>query len=160
MEQTIIIVTGKICEFRRTVKKFKNGKESDNKLFVSIKDVQLNSKKLKICEDAFAEVPNKKYIPQWVKDFKGYINVSTQFELPCRYKGVKHSSTEDFIADENFIINNALVRLSLNVKDNAIYPNALDIITEGEEIDRFGDFDKDDEYIDNDDDLPFGTPSK
>lgn len=152
MESKRIIVTGRVCEFRRTVKKFNNGKESENKLFVSLKGVELNDKKLEVIKEAFAEA-SKKFIPQWVKDFKGYINVSTQFELPCRYNGKEYKSTEDFIADENFIINNALVRLSLNVKDSAIYPNALDIITEGEEIDKFADFDGDDEYAE--DDLPF-----
>ena len=152
MEAKRIIVTGKVCEFRRTVKKFKNGKESDEKLFISLKGVELGDKKLEVIKEAFAEA-GKKFVPQWVKDFKGYINVSTQFAIPCRYNGMEYDDTEKFIVDKDFTMHNALVRLSLNVKDSAIYPNALDIITEGEEIDKFADFDGDDEYAE--DDLPF-----
>ena len=155
METKQVVVTGTICELQRVVKTFKSGKKSEEKLFISLKNVNVNDKKMEIFKQAFAEV-KKNFIPAWVDDFKGYINTSTKFELPCRYRGKTYNSIEDLVAD-GFKYYNAKVRVILNVKESAIYPYSVDILEEGEDVDKFAAFDEDDAY---EDDLPFEEPTK
>lgn len=155
METKQVVVTGTICELQRTSKTYNSGEKSDNKLFFSLKNVILNDKKMEIFKEAFANA-KKKFIPAWVDDFKNYINVSTKFELPCRYNGNTYDSIEDLVAD-GFKYYNAKVRVILNVKEGAIYPYSVDVLAEGEDIDKFAAFDEDDAY---EDDLPFEEPTK
>ena len=71
METKQVVVTGTICELQRVIKTFKSGKKSEEKLFISLKNVNVNDKKMEIFKQAFAEV-KKNFIPAWVDDFKGY----------------------------------------------------------------------------------------
>lgn len=131
-----IIITGKLIECRRTVKKFNNGHESKEKLFISVAEVELTKEQLKTLEDAFKD-SGKKFTPAWVADFDGYVNTSTVYELPAILPtGKQVVSIEDAIEDGfNFL--GADVRLSLNVKDGAVYPKAIRFINEGKEVNPF-----------------------
>lgn len=131
-----LIVTGKLIKFRREAKTFK-GKKSEPKLYITLSDVKLSDDDLKMCKEAF-KTSGEKFTPDWVKDFKGYVNTSTTFELPCKdYKGVE-SDVEKY-AEGNDLYN-AICRLQLVIKEGAIYPKALMIDTAGEPYNAFADF--------------------
>lgn len=136
-KKDFMIINGLLCEAKRTVKTFSNNKKSEEKLFISIKNVTLTDAQMQELKDAFAE-SGKKFTPAWITDFEGYINTSTKFELPFRY-GKQEGSLEDLIAD-GFAWKNAPVRLSLQVKEGAVYPKAIIIDGEGEEFDAFSEF--------------------
>lgn len=134
-----IIIKGKLIECRRTVKKYNNGHESKEKLFISVAEVALTEEQQKIIEDAFKD-SGKKFTPAWVADFEGYVNTSTVYELPAILPtGRQVESIEDAVADGfNFL--GADVYLSLNVKDGAVYPKAIKFINEGKEVNPFDGF--------------------
>ena len=48
METKQVVVTGTICELQRVIKTFKSGKKSEEKLFISLKNVNVNDKKMEI----------------------------------------------------------------------------------------------------------------
>lgn len=134
-----MVVKGKLIKARRQAKTFK-GKEQEEKLYVTLSDVTLTKEQQEELKDAFKEA-GKKFTPSWIDNFEGYVNVSTKFEIPTKgYDGKKYASLEDYIADEMPNFYNAIVRLSLNVKDGAVYPKAIIFDTEGEEFDPFVDF--------------------
>ena len=138
-ENKIMIVKGKLIKARRQSKTFK-GKEQEEKLYVTLSDVELTKEQQEELKEAFKEA-GKKFTPSWIDNFEGYVNVSTKFEIPTKgYDGKKYTSLEDYIADEMPNFYNAIVRLSLNVKDGAVYPKAIIFDTEGEEFDPFADF--------------------
>lgn len=135
-----MVVKGKLIKARRMVKEFK-GQKSDEKLYITLAEVKLTDEQMKTLKDAFKE-SGKKFTPSWITDFEGFVNVATKFELPAKsYGGQKYDSLEDLIADEpNYY--QADVRLSLNVKDGAIYPKAIVFDGEGKEFDPFADMDE------------------
>ena len=134
-----MVVKGKLIKARRQSKTFK-GKEQEEKLYVTLSDVELTKEQQEELKEAFKEA-GKKFTPSWIDNFEGYVNVSTKFEIPTKgYDGKKYASLEDYIADEMPNFYKAIVRLSLNVKDGAVYPKAIIFDTEGEEFDPFVDF--------------------
>lgn len=136
-----MIIKGLLCEAKRTVKTFANNKKSEEKLFISLKEVKLTDEQQAELKEAFKEA-GKKFTPAWINDFEGYVNVSTKFELPARY-GKQEGSLEDLIAD-GLLWKNAPVGLSLNIKDGAVYPKAIVFYGEGEEFNAFADFEESD----------------
>ena len=134
-----MVVKGKLIKARRQAKTFK-GKEQEEKLYVTLSDVTLTKEQQEELKEAYKEA-GKTCTPSWIDNFEGYVNVSTKFEIPTKgYDGKKYDSLEDYIADEMPNFYNAIVRLSLNVKDGAVYPKAIIFDTEGEEFDPFVDF--------------------
>ena len=143
-EDDEMIIKGKLIVCKRTVKEFK-GKTVKEKLYVTLAEVKLDDDKMQEIQDAFKE-SGKKFTPDWVKNFTGYVNLATEFPLPCRdLEGDDHDSIEDFIKEEKFPWMNAEVKASINIKDGAIYPNSIKFLTEGVPFDAFGEFDNDDE---------------
>lgn len=137
-----MIIKGNLITCKRQVKEFK-GKETKEKLFITVADVELSDKKLKELKDAFKDA-GKNFTPDWIKNFKGYVNVSTEFELPCRaLDGAEHSSIEEFIKEFPYM--GAEVKLSLNVKEGAVYPNSIMFLGEGKPYNPFAEFDNDEE---------------
>lgn len=135
-----MIIKGLLCECKRTVKEFSKGKKSEEKLFISLKNVELTDEQKQELEDAFKDAGSK-FTPAWINNFDGYVNVSTKFELPYRYGKKEGTSLEDLVAD-GFAWKNAPVSLSLTVKEGAVYPKALIILGEGEEFNAFAEFDE------------------
>ena len=96
-------------------------------------------------QEAFKDA-GKNFTPAWVKKFEGYVNLATEFELPCKdLNGGEYTSVEEFIKDEKFPYMGAEVKVSLNVKDGAVYPNSIIFLTEGKPYNPFAEFDNDDE---------------
>lgn len=139
-----MVIKGKLITCKRQVKEFK-GKETKEKLYVTLAEVKLNDSKTKELQEAFKDA-GKNFTPAWVKKFEGYVNLATEYDLPCRdLDGKDHDSIEEFIKAENFPYMGAEVKCSLNVKEGAVYPNAIVFLSEGTPYNPFGEFDNDEE---------------
>lgn len=139
-----MVIKGKLITCKRQKKEFK-GNETKEKLYVTLAEVKLSDEKMAELKEAFKDA-GKNFTPDWVKDFKGYVNLATTFELPCRdLQGLDHASVEDFITDEHFPYMGAEVKCSVNVKEGAVYPNSIIFLSEGKPFDPFAEFDNDDE---------------
>lgn len=139
-----MILSGKLIHLKREVKEF-NGKPTAELLFISLAEVKISDKKMDELKDAFKD-SGKKFTPDWILNFNGYVNLKTQFELPCMsIDGGKNSSVEEYIKDHNFPYMGADVKVSINVKDGAVYPNSIAFLTEGKPYDPFAEFDNGDE---------------
>ena len=112
-------------------------------IFNEIEDIP---KKFAELKEVFAE-SGEKFTPDWLKNFEGYVNVSTQFELPAILFGTDSEGARIETASiENAIENGyawmgAEVGLSLDLKEGAVYPRALKFYSEGNAINAFADFD-------------------
>lgn len=139
-----MVIKGKLITCKREVKEFK-GKVSKEKLYVTLAEVKLSDEKMKEFQDAFKDA-GKNFTPAWVKKFEGYVNLATEFELPCKdLEGNEHESIEEYIKESKFPYMGAEVKASLNVKDGAVYPNSIIFLTEGKPYNPFAEFDNDDE---------------
>lgn len=147
-----MIIKGKLGYCKREKKIF-DGRDVKEKLYISLKEVKSITKdQWEQIKKVYAEV-GKKFTPEWVKDFKGYVNVSSQYAVPVRQSvndqfDSEYKSIEDLI-DAGFPWYGAEVKLSLNLKsddkNNAIYPNAIIIISEGTTFNAFAEFDGEEE---------------
>lgn len=139
-----MIIKGKLIVCKRTEKEFK-GKTQKEKLYVTLAEVKLSDEKLTELKEAFKDAGNK-FTPSWIKKFEGYVNLATEFDLPCiDLDGDKHDSVEDFIKNEKFPWISAECKVSVNIKDGALYPNSIKFLSEGKQFDAFAEFDNDDE---------------
>lgn len=139
-----MIIKGKLIVCKRTEKEFK-GKTQKEKLYISLAEVKLSDEKMNELKAAFKDSGNK-FTPSWIKKFEGYVNMATEFDLPCiDLEGDKHDSVEQFIKEEKFPWLSAECKLSVNVKDGALYPNSIKFLSEGKQFDAFAEFDNDDE---------------
>lgn len=133
-----MLVEGKLIECKRTTKELK-GRKTDEKLFISLAEVKLSKDKLAELKEVYKDSGDK-FTPEWVKNFDGYVNISTKFELPMvSPDGHKFDSIEDYMTDGNAVIG-ATVKLSLNLKEGAVYPKAIVMLTEGTPYDPFEEF--------------------
>ena len=138
------VVKGKLITCKREVKEFK-GKELKEKLYITLAEVKLNDEKMKEIKEAFKD-SGKSFTPDWVKNFKGYVNLSTEYPVPCKdISGNTFDSIEDFIKSEKFPWMGAEVKVALNIKEGAIYPISLIFISEGKPFDPFAAFADDEE---------------
>lgn len=139
-----MIIRGKLITCKREQKEFK-GNTTKEKLYVTLADVELSESKKKELAEAFKDA-GKKFTPKWITEFKGYVNLATEFQLPCRdLDENEHDSVEDWIRESKFPYMGADVKVSVNVKDGAIYPNGILFLSEGKPYNPFAEFDNDDE---------------
>lgn len=134
-----IILKGELIKCNRTRKEFK-GKETAEKLYITLANAELDEDKKAIIEDAFKE-SGKKFTPSWVTEFEGYVNLSTKYEIPYKdnVNNVMGYNIESYISN-GFNWFGAKVSVSINVKDGALYPKAMIIHEEGKEFNPFADF--------------------
>ena len=139
-----MVIKGKLITCKREQKEFK-GKTSKEKLYVTLAEVELSKKKKDELTEAFKDA-GKNFTPAWVKKFEGYVNLATEFELPCKdLEGNEHESIEDYIKESKFPYMGAEVKASLNVKDGAVYPNSIIFLSEGKPYNPFAEFDNDED---------------
>ena len=133
-----MIIKGKLIKCARTVKEFK-GKVQPEKLYLTLAEVKkLDDEIIEAFKDS-----GKTFTPDWVKNFEGFVNLATQYDLPARdLKDRQFDSVLDMFADESFPWMGAEVGVSCNVKKGAIYPKAIKFYTEGTEFDAFSEFDE------------------
>lgn len=139
-----MVIKGTLITCKRQVKEFK-GREVKEKLYITLADVDLSKEQKAELLDAFKDA-GKNFTPGWLKKFEGYVNLSTEYEMPCKdLEGNVHESIEAFIKDTNFPYLGAECKVSLNVKEGAVYPNSLVFKSEGKPFNPFAEFDNDDE---------------
>ncbi len=135
-------IKGKLITCKREVKTF-NGKAGKELLYVTLAEAEISDKKWKEIKEVFKD-SGKNFTPEWVKNFEGYVNLKTEFALPCMDpEGNKYDSIEEFI--KGFPWLSAEAQISINLKDGAIYPVAVKFLSEGNEYNPFAEFDDDDE---------------
>lgn len=136
-----MIINGKLIACKREVKEFDKKRRSEEKLFITLAEVELEDKQLEEFKEAFKD-SGKNFTPDWVKDFKGYVNVSTKYELPFRdLEGNEFNSIEVSIASGLAWVG-ADVKMSLNIKEGAIYPNSIVFMSDGKAFNAFAEFDE------------------
>lgn len=148
-----MIVKGKLITCKREVKKFEK-RSTEEKLWLTLAEVELSDEQKKELEDAFKDA-GKKFTPDWVKNFNGYVNVSTQFDLAYKFDKTLTAKLKDTYAPEGtdvlaliksgFPYMGAEAKLSLALKDGAVYPNSIKFITKGNAFNPFAEFEDDDE---------------
>lgn len=94
---------------------------------------------------------NNKFAPKWYEDESdNKVNLKTSYDIPVKCLDDSFIETlgekaSDYITSlETFIDSNmtrdSKVRISINIKEKAIYPKAIQIIKLGEEYNPFSDF--------------------
>ena len=137
-----MIIKGKLIRCKREVKTFK-GKESKEQIYITIAECDLNEDQLKELREAFKDA-GKNFTPDWVLEPQGYVNLKTEFKLACRdLDGNDHESIEEFIKTFGWV--GADVAVSVNVKEGAVYPNAIVFKSVGKDYNPFAEFDNDEE---------------
>lgn len=147
-----MVVKGKLITCKREVKNF-GKRETEEKLWITLADAELDNDQKAELAIAFKDA-GKNFTPAWVKKFEGYINVSTQYDLPYLLGKKLAASHSDFDEQGDSIIAlikagfpylGADVKLSLNVKEGAVYPLSIKILSEGKPFNPYSEFDDDDE---------------
>lgn len=139
-----MIIKGKLITCKREVKEFDKKRKTEEKLFITLAEVELTKEQKQAIADAFKD-SGSKFTPDWVKDFNGYVNLSSKFEVP--YRDLDHN---DFPSIEAGIEGGlkwmgAEVKCSINIKEGAIYPNAIAFLTEGAAYNAFAEFDEEED---------------
>lgn len=136
-----MIIKGKLIGCKREVKEFDKKRKSEEKLFISLAEAVVSEKQFEELNEAFKDA-GAKFTPEWIKNFEGYVNLSTKFELPCKdINGQEFDSVEDAISD-GLKWMGADLKISINVKEGAIYPNSIVFLTEGKSFNPFAEFEE------------------
>lgn len=139
-----MIIKGKLIACKREVKEFDKKRKSEEKLFITLADAVVSDEQMKEIQDAFKD-SGETFTPDWVKNFEGYVNLSTKFELPCRdVNKNEYNSIESAIAG-GLKWMGADVKCSINIKEGALYPNAILFLSEGSVFNAFAEFDEEEE---------------
>lgn len=148
-----MLVRGKLITCKKEVKEFEK-RSTENKLWLTLAEVELDDAQKAELEEAFKDA-GKKFTPEWIKNFSGYVNTSTQFELAYRLgKNITAELKEKYpeegadvlqLIKDGFPYMGAEVKLSLKVQEGAVYPNAIKFLTEGNAFNPFAEFDDDNE---------------
>ena len=89
--------------------------------------------------DEFYKRVGNKLTPTWLKERNGYINVSSEFNIPVKTVNSRTITFADLIETTTCI--GSKIKLALNVKEGATYPISILILEDGEEKDPFAMFD-------------------
>ena len=137
-----MLIEGKLITCKRESREF-GGKVGKEMLYITLAEADISDVKWMKIKEVFEE-SGKKFTPDWVKKFEGYVNLKTEFKMPCKdLEGGEHDSIEEFI--KTFAWLGASVKVSVTLKDGAIYPNALIFLSEGKSFNPFAEFENDEE---------------
>ena len=78
-----------------------------------------------------------KYTPSWLKDGDGYMNLKSNYDIPVKDAKGRRISFADWLEGET--TTGAIVTVKIRQKEGAIYPVAIKVIEDGENIDPFED---------------------
>lgn len=138
-EEKKVVITGELIKARRESKEFK-GRKQPEKFHLSLANVELTEEQKEIVKGAFVS-SGENFTPTWVKEMNGYVNLSTTYDIPVKHvDGYTENSLEKAI-ENGFAFMHAKVKVSLSVKQGAIYPKAVMVLEEGQSYDAFADFD-------------------
>lgn len=148
-----MLIKGKLITCKKEVKEFEK-RQTEEKLWITLAEAELDDEQKAELADAFKDA-GKKFTPEWIKNFTGYVNTSTQFDLAYRLgKNIPAELKEKYpeegpnvlqLIKDGFPYMGATVKLSLKVQEGAIYPNAIKFLSEGNAFNPYAEFDDDDE---------------
>ena len=78
-----------------------------------------------------------RYTPKWLKDAAGYMNLKSTFDIPVRDTRGHKISFDDWLETE--MCTGAEVRVKIKQKEGAVYPVAVVVLKDGENVDPFED---------------------
>ena len=81
------------------------------------------------------EKSGSKLTPTWYKNRDGYMNLASLFDIPVLTDKIKQIEFADWIAEYNTV--GATVDVKVIQKDGAVYPVAIQVLEDGEEINPF-----------------------
>lgn len=145
-----MIIKGKLIKCKREAKEFDKGGKKDG-LFITLAETNLTDEQLEELNDCFKE-SGKKFTPTWLTDYEGYVNLFTKFELPTRF-GKIEKDVESMVEDGDLDWLGAEVKVSVKLKEGALYPTSMVVLKNGEKPDPFKEFEGNGE-----DELPFEAP--
>jgi len=128
-KKNIIVVEGVVTSARIGTSKF--DESIKNRLSIKCDE---NTLPWEIIDNAYSN-SGTRLTPNWVKEKNGYININSKFNIPCKDTRNKGLSFEEFTEKTTAI--GSKIKISLNVKEGAIYPIAFIILEDGEEADPF-----------------------
>lgn len=148
-----MLIRGKLITCKKEVKEFEK-RQTEEKLWITLAEATLDEEQKAELNEAFKDA-GKKFTPEWIKNFTGYVNTSTQFDLAYRLgKNIPAELKAKFpeeganvlqLIKDGFPYMGAEVKLSLKVQEGAVYPNAIKFLTEGNAFNPFAEFDDDEE---------------
>ena len=107
------------------------------KYIISIESPQLTDlKEDKEIIENYSKTPFK---PKWFTEDAKKINLKTLYEIPILYNG-KTFSISEFLEQFGRFTTNAEVKIKLRFKNGACYPQALEVISLGEEKEEYNPF--------------------
>lgn len=125
----IVIVEGTVVSARIGTSRFDDKEKC--RLSIKCEPTTLDYAKF---EKAY-EKSGSRLTPNWVKDKDGYINVNSKFDIPCKDITGKVITFEEFTEKSTAL--GSEIKLSLTIKDGAVYPVAFKVLQEGEELNPF-----------------------
>ena len=125
----IVIVEGTVVSARIGTSRFDDKEKC--RLSIKCEPTTLDYAKF---EKAY-EKSGSRLTPNWVKDKDGYINLNSKFNIPCKDITGKAITFEEFTEKSTAL--GSEIKLTLTIKDGAIYPVAFKVLQEGEELNPF-----------------------
>lgn len=96
----------------------------------------LTEEDYKSLENVFKEV-GKKYIPNWFKEQSGEMFLKSRYNFKVLTTDEVETDFKSWV--ENGTTQNSKIRLKVVLKDGIIYPKAIKVIENGEQLDLFSD---------------------
>ena len=130
-EQKTAIITGTVVKATHGASRY------DDKVKYRL-SIKLSDPDLSVFDGVYADTP-KKLQPKWYKDDTGYISLNSNFDIPTMDPSGKEVMLSDIMATD-FTLIGSEVGVAVVLKDGAVYPKSIRIISEGEPTDPFADF--------------------
>lgn len=130
-EQKTTIITGTVVKATHGASRY------DDKVKYRL-SIKLSDPDLSEFEPVYAETP-KKLQPKWFKEETGYISLNSIYDIPTMDPSGKEVMLSDIMASD-FTLIGSEVGVIVVLKDGAVYPKSIKIISEGEPSDPFADF--------------------
>ena len=128
-EKEVVIVEGTVVSARIGTSRFDDKEKC--RLSIKCEPTTLDYAKF----DKAFEKSGSRLTPNWVKNKDGYINLNSKFDIPCKDITGKVITFEEFTEKSTAL--GSVIKLSLTIKDGAVYPVAFKVLQEGEELNPF-----------------------
>lgn len=76
-----------------------------------------------------------KLTPAWFKEQKGYINLSSRFDIPVMSSDGEEMTTQEWFDTKKAV--HSFIKLKVRQKEGAVYPAAIIVVEDGEGADPF-----------------------
>lgn len=137
-----MIIKGKLIKLKRETKEYNGRKNDKEKLYITLAEVELDNDQMRQLQEAFKD-SGKKFTPDWINEFEGYVNLATEFEIPARlFPDSTEVESIEASVKEGYKWMGADCRVSIRLKEGAIYPSAIVFDSEGTAINAFAEFDE------------------